>query len=146
MPWIHLALSTLGPSTSPHLSSIRLDFAVGSSIINRSAETLIVNMGNDLRRIADEVARIEREFEGTVSLTVRLDSVFEVVLDTLNVSFPSRGGRDLVVTLFHPHSFLPDPPEPRSLKRGARLSYLPLSVGHVESPISSPGRRFQRYI
>jgi len=45
-------------------------------------------MEDDLRRIADEVARIEREFEGTtLNLTVVSDSKF----DTLNVRFCSAG-------------------------------------------------------
>ena len=39
-------------------------------------------MGSDLRG----VARTEHEFEGTVKLTVVLDSVFKVVSDTLRVS------------------------------------------------------------
>ena len=38
-------------------------------------------------RVADEVARIEREFEGEVSLTVTRDLIFTVVSDTLNVRF-----------------------------------------------------------
>jgi len=62
------------------------------------------NLGRDLQRIADEVARIDREFEGAVNFTVVPDSKFEVVLDTFNVSFRSRSGRGLVVTLIHVHS------------------------------------------
>jgi len=104
VPWISLALSTLRPATSPHLSAIRLNFAGEASIVDQSAETLIETTGDDLRRIADEVARIEREFEGAVTLTVLRDSVFGVVLDTLNVSFRTRtrGGRDLMPMLVHP--------------------------------------------
>jgi len=86
LPWIPMALSTLRPATSPRLSSIRLNFA-GSPIINKSIETLIEDMGNDLLRIVDEVARIDHEFEGAVNLTVVPDSKFEVVLKTLNVRF-----------------------------------------------------------
>ena len=44
-------------------------------------------MADDLRQVVDEVARIEREFEGEVSLTVTRDSIFTVVSDTLNVRF-----------------------------------------------------------
>ena len=84
--WIPAALSTLRPATSPCLSAVRLDFA-GSHIANPSVETLIRGTSNDLRRIADEVARIEREFEGAVDLIVSLDSKFKEVSDTLNVRF-----------------------------------------------------------
>ena len=89
VPWIPSALSTLKPTTSPHLSAILLDFAAESSIINQSADTLIENMGNDIRRIADEVARIDREFKGTVALSIISDSVFSEVFNRLNVSFYS---------------------------------------------------------
>ena len=84
--WIPMALSTLGPATSPHLSTIRLDFS-RSLIVNRSAMSLIEGTANDLRWVADEVARIEREFEGAVNLNASRDSVFKVVLDTLDVRF-----------------------------------------------------------
>lgn len=92
MSWIPLALSSLGPATFPHLSAIRFAFADSPSI-SRSVETLIKDAGSDLQRIADEVARIEREFRGAVNLTLFLDSAFEVVLDTLNVSFHPLGWR-----------------------------------------------------
>jgi len=48
---------------------------------------MITDMGNDLRLIADEVARIEREFEGAVNLAVLRDSKFGAVLDSLDVRF-----------------------------------------------------------
>ena len=48
-------------------------------------------MGDDLRRIADEAVRIEREFEGTVKFTVVQDAVFGEALDTLKVSIRSLG-------------------------------------------------------
>ena len=79
-----MALSTLRPATSTHLSVIRLDFCSSGT---RSVETMITDMGNDLRRIADELARIEREFEGAVNFIMILDSKFRMVLDTLNVRF-----------------------------------------------------------
>jgi len=44
-------------------------------------------MGNDLRRIADEVARIECEFEAAVSFTVLRDSKFWAGLEALDVRF-----------------------------------------------------------
>lgn len=84
LPWIPMALSTLRRATSPRLSDIRLDF---SSSYDRSVETMIIGMGNDLRRIASEVIRIECEFEGTVTFTVVQDSGFGAVLNTLNVRF-----------------------------------------------------------
>ena len=87
LPWISVALSTLRPATSPRLFSIQLDF-IASPIIDRSVETLIKETGGDLQRVADEVARIEREFEGALNFTVVPDSKFEVVLSTLNVRFP----------------------------------------------------------
>jgi len=81
-----MALSTLRPATSPRLTSIQLDFA-GSIINDLPVELLIQDTGNDLRQVADEVARIEREFEGAVNFTVGSDSIFKVVLDTLSVRF-----------------------------------------------------------
>ena len=118
LPWIPLALSTLRPATSPQLSAIQLYFAC-PSVANRSVKALIEDMGGDLRRIANEVARIEREFEGAVNFTVLLDPVFEVVLKRLNVSFRLWSRRDLVVMLIHPSR---DPSGPRSLKNGAVAS------------------------
>ena len=94
LPWFPMALSTLEPTTSPRLSTIRLDFTC-SSYFTGSAETLIEDMGDDLRRVADEVSRIKREFEGAVSLTTLRDSKFEVVLDRLNVRFRFVGGETL---------------------------------------------------
>ena len=91
--WIPVALSTLGPTTSPRLSVIRLHFA-RSHIVTRTVETLIHETSYDLRWVADEVARIEREFKGAVNVTVRLDAVFEEALNTLNVSFHFCGVND----------------------------------------------------
>ena len=45
--------------------------------------------GNDLRKVAGEVARIEREFEGTLNLTMLRDTAFEVVSDALKARFHS---------------------------------------------------------
>ena len=81
-----MALSTFRPVSSPRLSSIRLGFT-GSLITELPIEPLIKDTGNDLRQVADEVARIEREFEGAVDFAVVKDSEFEVVLDTLGVRF-----------------------------------------------------------
>ena len=92
MPWIPMALSTIRPATSPRLSIIRLDFY---SPINREVETTTTEMGNDLRRIADEITRIECEFGGSVTFTVTPDSKFRAALGTLNVSFSFVGRRNL---------------------------------------------------
>ena len=81
-----MALSTLKPATSPRLSIIRLDFCA-----NRDVETVVTEIGGDLRRIADEVARIEREFKGAVNFTVNPDSTVRLVLVTLNVRFNFTG-------------------------------------------------------
>ena len=62
--WIPVALSTLRPATSPHLSAIKLNF------FHLPAGSLIEDASNDTVWLADEVARIEREFEGTVDFTV----------------------------------------------------------------------------
>jgi len=117
LPWIPSALSTLKPATSPRLSTIRLDFA-GPPIASLPVESLIEGMGDDLRRIADEADRIEREFEGTVEFTVVRDSVFGAALDALKVSIRSPGGRILVRMLVHLHLRLSDPSGPQPLKWG----------------------------
>jgi len=98
--WIPTALSTLRRATSPRLSSLRLD-CVGSST-DQSIRTLIEDMGNDLRRIANEFTRIDREFKGTVNLTVVRDPGFEMVLDALNVSTRfSCSGYHLAILSIH---------------------------------------------
>ena len=84
--WIPKALSTLNPATSPRLSAIRIDLDL-SYIVNPSVETMIEDTGNDLRRVVDEVARIEREFGGTVKSNVFLDPAFAAVLERLDVTF-----------------------------------------------------------
>ena len=85
-----MALSTLRPATSPCLSAIRLDFAC-SPIIHQPVNILIRDTSNDLRWVANEVTRIEREFEGTVKLILRRDPQFEAVLSLLEVRFHFRG-------------------------------------------------------
>ena len=78
--WIPEALSTLRPTASaPRLLAIRLSFT-HLPTTGRPAETMIKDMRNDLRRIADELVRIEREFEGAVELTVHLDPAFNMRL------------------------------------------------------------------
>lgn len=122
LSWIPVALSTLKPVTSPHLSAIRLDFA--DTIVNQP----IKGAANDLRWISAEIARIEREFEGAVNFTMPRDPGFEVVLETLNVWFYFVGGRDLMVMLI-----LAGPSTPQSLRWAcSRLSNLPLSICGVE--------------
>ena len=89
LPWILTALSTISPTTSPRLSSLRLDF-IGSPY-NRSVDSLFEDVGEDLLRIADEVGRIKREFEGAVNFTVVRDPTFEVVLVKCNVGLCFTG-------------------------------------------------------
>jgi len=93
--WIPMALSTFRPATSPCLSAIRLDFA-RSPIVHRPINILIQDASSDLQWVANEVARIKREFEGEVKLIVRRDSGFGIVLDTLNVrlNFCGEEGAD----------------------------------------------------
>ena len=86
IPWIPIALSTLKYSTSPHLSTIQFDFSCSPGV-TRPVEAVIEEVGRDLQRVADEVTRIQHEFEGTVNFTALLDSVFTEVLDKLNVRF-----------------------------------------------------------
>ena len=116
LPWIHLALSTLRPATSPRLSAVQLKFSRSACIYIIGAQGLIKNVGNDLRQIADEVARIEREFEGVVNFTVLRDSGFGAALDRLNVSFCLRLRRGFAAKLIHLHLFLPDPSGPRPVE------------------------------
>jgi len=106
-----MALSTLKPATSPRLSVIKLEFVSPPRVL---VEDMIAGTGNDLRRIAGEVARIEHEFEGVVNFTVLRDSRFGAVLDTLKVRFRFVG--DLAITPIHLRSFLADPSTPHSLK------------------------------
>jgi len=88
--WIPIAFSTLGPATSPRLSVIRLELA-RSPTVYRNTETLVKDLGNDLRRVAGGVARIEREYEGTVNLTVVRGLGFKEALDTHKVRIRFRG-------------------------------------------------------
>ena len=81
-----MALSTLRSTTSLRLSTIQINFIYPFST-NESVEAAIKRVENDLRRIADEVARIEREFRGVVNVTVLQYPGFRAVLGTLNVRF-----------------------------------------------------------
>ena len=96
-PWIPTAFTTLGHATSPRLSTIRLlIFSL------RPAKTLIKDAGNDLRRVADEVARIKREFGEGVDFAMYRDMGFKAVLDTLNVRFRCCGLHRVVSSIL-PH-------------------------------------------
>ena len=86
--WIPTALSTLKPATSPHLSTIQLGFS--SPLADRSVEVMIEEVGNDLRRIADEATRIECEFGGAAEFSLHHDREFELIFETLNVRFHFR--------------------------------------------------------
>lgn len=98
LSWIPITLSTLKRATSPHLSAIQLNF-VWQPSADQSVETAIEDAGDDLRWIADEVAQIKCEFEGTVDLSVVRDPGFNTMFDKLNVRFHFRG--------IDPFSFLP---------------------------------------
>ena len=63
-----MALSTLKPATSPRLSSIRFGY-----VIRYTRNPDIRPIENDLRRAADEIARIKCEFEGAVDATMVRD-------------------------------------------------------------------------
>ena len=89
--WIPTALSTLKSATSPRLSAIELNFFC---LLNTPRSMVEENAGNDLLRIADEVTRIEREFEGVVNVVVLRDTGFEATLDALNVRFHLCGVTD----------------------------------------------------
>ena len=107
LPWIPMSLSTLKPATSPRLSLIILDFI---SFISQTIEIMTIDMGHDLQRVADEVARIEREFEGAVYIAVSRDSRFKVLLDSLDVRVIFVGwgrpcGRVDSPSFFHCRSF-----------------------------------------
>ena len=69
LPWIPKALSTLRPATSRRILAVRLGFVPNTS----DTRAVPKDIGNDLRRIADEVTRIKREFKGAVKLTVDLN-------------------------------------------------------------------------
>lgn len=82
--WIPIALSTIKPATSPRLSNIELNCRPTP---NRSTRLLANDAGDHLRWVADEVARIELEFEGAVKLSILQHRDFLAVLDRLNVRF-----------------------------------------------------------
>ena len=92
--WIPMALSTLRPSTSPRLSSVQLNFS-RPVIANLRILAAIRDEHNNLRRVADELARIEREFEGAVNLIVVRDPGSAAVFDTLNVRLQLRRVADI---------------------------------------------------
>jgi hypothetical protein len=88
--WIPVALSTLKRATSPRLSVVQFN-CVTSYTTTHPVETSIEDTGNHLRWAAQEVARIEREFEG--NLIKSRDPGFKAVFETLDVRFPFyRGG------------------------------------------------------
>ena len=137
LSWILAALSTIRPATSPRLSVITLDFYAS---LSQEIETVIADLRDDLVRIANEISRIEREFDRVVHITVVTDRKFRMALDILYVRFSSLGGGNVVVMLIHPRSLLADLSAPHSLKWSDRHSHLRL-VGHVTvSPLRFTGR------
>jgi len=93
LQWIPMALSTIKPATSPRLSTIRVDLIRSYSTI-RSVECLVEETCDDLRWVANEALRIEREFDGAVNLTISRDQAFKVALDVLDVRVRFRGVDD----------------------------------------------------
>ena len=96
LPWIPLALSTLMSATSPRLSTVKVEFACPSGA-DRCVDALVESRGDDLRLIADEVARIDREFGGAVNFTVFRDPSFQAVFDVLGVRFHLCGVHDTLL-------------------------------------------------
>jgi len=84
--YIPMALSTLKPSTSPHLSYVQLRLTGPTHPHYTSENWNLENMGDGVPRIAEELTRIEREYEGVVDLRVFRGAGFERY-DTLNVRF-----------------------------------------------------------
>ena len=84
--YIPVALSTLKPSTSPHLSDVQLRLTGPTHPHYTSENWNLENMGDGVPRIAEELTRIEREYEGVVDLRVFRGAGFERY-DTLNVRF-----------------------------------------------------------
>ena len=84
--YIPVALSTLKPSTSPHLSDVQLRLTGPTHPHYTSENWNLENMGDGVPRIAEEFSRIEREYEGVVDLRAFRGAGFERY-DTLNVRF-----------------------------------------------------------
>lgn len=85
-PRIPVDLSTLRLTTSPRLSSVRLEFACVPSAVP-SVEIVAEEMINYAEQAADYIARIKREFGEAVNFTVAIDSKIEAVLGRIDVSF-----------------------------------------------------------
>jgi len=79
-----MALSTIKPTTSTCLSTIRIDL-LRSGAATWPAERLIEQTRDDLRWTVDEAARIEREFGEAVNLTISRDPAFKMALDALDI-------------------------------------------------------------
>jgi len=94
--WIPAALSTFRPATSQRLSAICFNFT-RVPIADQSVETLIKDLGDDLRWIAAEITRIEREFKGAVDFTLHLAeySGYGVVSDALGITVRFRAVDDI---------------------------------------------------
>lgn len=80
--WIPMALSTIRFATSPRLSAIQLSFTRPLTTY-RSVGSPVDDAGGDIRRVVDEIARIEREFEGAANFTVHWDPLFRMAFDAL---------------------------------------------------------------
>ena len=102
VPWIPAALSTIKPATSPRILEIRLQFVPDTDNVGAAID----DMGNDLRRVADQVSRIKREFKGTVKLIVDLYPAFKALKNTINVR-PYFYGLKTLRNLVDSSSFVP---------------------------------------
>jgi hypothetical protein len=63
-----VALATINPATSPHLSTLQLK--LGGRFLRYIPEDRRERLTDDLRLIDEEVARIGSEFMGALELTV----------------------------------------------------------------------------
>lgn len=76
LQWIPTALSTLKPTTSPHLSVIRIKL-IGKTRRHLPRASL-EQLDNDLKLIKHEIARIRREYVTQVDMTVDQHTRFQV--------------------------------------------------------------------
>jgi hypothetical protein len=79
LDWIPEALSTFKPATSPRLTKVHLGFDYPLDQIesqNSHDHSELEDLDRELHWIARELARIEREYEGTVNIVVMMGEEF----------------------------------------------------------------------
>ena len=138
--WIPMVLSTLSPTTSPHLTSLQLTFLGSPSDL---PPTFFEDLGDDPQRIADQVIRIEREFEGAVKSMVIRDPKFESVLEIqfpVCVRFTPASARPF----FHLYCTGPPVTTADELQTGwvASPNGRPAALGHSVTPAGWPPRHW----